>query len=83
MSGADRTVCDELIAALHEHEQRCSPDELRVLLAVAQRLELGRVRYGSLDLSSDGRDWSRELSEELVDAVIYAAIAKLAGKVKP
>lgn len=42
---------------------------LDVLLA---RLEVGRERYGYLDLAKP-RDWQRERAEELVDAAIYNA----------
>jgi hypothetical protein len=61
-----------------EHLGECSDDELRVMNAVLARLEIGRQRYGRLDLASDVRDWERELGEELLDASIYAAISRLA-----
>ncbi len=53
-------------------------DELLVIELLWQRLELGRERYGHLDLAK-ARDWSREESEELLDARIYQACAVLHG----
>jgi len=49
---------------------RASHDELRVLERVLRRLELGRERYGALNLSKP-RDWRIELADELLDAVVY------------
>lgn len=46
------------------------PNAVRVLDRLAMRLELGHDRYGKLDLTG-GRDWRRELGEELLDAVVY------------
>ncbi|HKP08302.1 MAG TPA: hypothetical protein VJU58_13700 [Microbacterium sp.] len=45
------------------------PVATRVLDRLLARLELGHDRYGALDLSS--RDWKRERSDELLDAVVY------------
>jgi len=50
--------------------QACSVDELRVQDRVLGRLELGRQRYGDLDLSRP-RDWRRERFEERLDALVY------------
>lgn len=71
----------------HEREQalarviaarllRCNLDELRVIDVLLSRLELGRERYGYLDLSK-ARDWDLEEAEELLDARIYRACALL------
>ena len=54
----------------------CSADELRVLDLLLARLELGRRRYGHLDLARV-REWDREEAEELLDARIYQACAIL------
>lgn len=54
-----------------------SHDELRVLDRVLHRLELGRERYGELDLGRP-RDWRRELREELLDALVYDVAEELA-----
>jgi len=54
----------------------CSLDELRVLDLQLTRLELGRERYGHLDLSSR-RDWAKEEAEEHIDAAFYRACAIL------
>ncbi len=47
-----------------------SHDELRVIDRLLVRLELGRDRYGELDLRKP-RDWRRELGDELLDALVY------------
>jgi len=67
------------IIVIGEHLEQCSDDELRIVGAVCKRLEIGRERYGRLELETDRRDWPRELGEELLDAVIYAAIVRLTG----
>ena len=69
-----------LIELVRQHENECSDDELRVICAVYKRIELGRSLYGRLDVARDPRNWSRELAEELLDAVVYAAIVQLAGR---
>jgi hypothetical protein len=40
---------------------------------VADRLEVGRLRYGPLRVADDPRDWNRETLEELADACVYLA----------
>ena len=57
----------------------CSHDELRVLQRVLQRLELGRERYGLLDLRKP-RDWGKERGEELLDALLYDVMGDLAAE---
>jgi hypothetical protein len=59
--------------------QLASPDEVRVIDRVLQRLELGRDRYGALDLSRP-REWRRELREELLDALVYDVGEELAAE---
>jgi hypothetical protein len=54
----------------------CSRDELRVIDVILGRLELGRERYGFLDLSK-ARDWDLQEAEELLDAKVYRACAKI------
>lgn len=56
-----------------------SPDELRVVDVILIRLELGRDRYGLLDLSKP-RDWEVERAEELVDAAVYAACGVISDR---
>jgi hypothetical protein len=58
---------------------RLGPDERRVLLALARRLLTGQTTYGMLSVATDGRDWLRERSEELQDALVYTAIAEVAA----
>ena len=69
-------------AVIGEHLDHCNHDELRVVCSILARLELGRARYGLLDLD-EPRDWQRELGEELLDAVVYAACVRLTKAGKP
>lgn len=57
------------------HARELGADELRVLLATAERLRRGRVEYGELRVATDARNWMREAAEELLDAAIYRRIA--------
>jgi hypothetical protein len=75
-----------MTSAVIRHELRTSVvssmldldiDELRVLNVIAKRLVLGKGQYGALDIDRDPRDWHRELSEELADAMVYLACAEL------
>lgn len=68
-----------LIRELGRRLPLASPDEVRVLDRVLQRLELGRDRYGALDLSRP-REWRRELREELLDALVYDVCEELAAE---
>jgi hypothetical protein len=68
---------DDLIALL----DRLGPDEVRVLYALACRLEVGAGVYGPLHLRTDLRDFGREASEEALDLAAYAAMQFL--KVRP
>jgi hypothetical protein len=55
-----------------------TPDELRVLVALAERLKAGRVAYGPLVVATDRRDWDREMRDELLDAIVYGTIGEMA-----
>lgn len=55
------------------------PDELAVLLLVAQRLAKGRRQYGELHIGSDRRCFPVEALEEAADGLAYAAVALLRG----
>jgi hypothetical protein len=53
-------------------------DELRVVDFVVERLMgVGRKQYGELVLKTDKRNFSKELDEELLDAIVYIACARL------
>jgi hypothetical protein len=52
-------------------------DAVRVMLAIAQRLRMGRKQYGELRISEDPRDWTKEAHEEALDMSVYLAIASL------
>jgi hypothetical protein len=53
--------------------ERLGRDEIRVLAQIAARLDTGYAIYGSLDVCEQGRDWLREMREELLDALVYQA----------
>lgn len=55
-----------------------TPDELAVLLVIAERLSNGRVAYGPLNIGTDPRDWKLERRMELYDAITYSVIAEIA-----
>jgi hypothetical protein len=57
-------------------------EERAVLLVLARRLLLGQRTHGLLSVATDGRDWLRERSEELEDALVYTAIAEVAATLK-
>lgn len=63
---------DALARSIGVRLELCNEDELRVVDAILGRLEIGRDRYGYLDLSR-ARDWDAEEAEELLDARIYRA----------
>ena len=63
----------ELAERLTQSTAELGPDELRVLVLVAERLATGRRRYGPLDLAGDRRDFQGEALEEVADALVYAA----------
>lgn len=75
----DETQRLALVRALAPRIATLELDALRLVDHVVTRLELGRARYGELDLSAP-RDWSRELGEELVDALVYQAARELAAQ---
>lgn len=64
---------DDLVARL----ARAPRDERRVIERVLARLEVGRQRYGALDLAKP-RDWRRERFEERIDALVYDVAEELA-----
>ena len=68
-----------LVADLGRRLAMRNLDELRVIDALLVRLEKGAAHYGPLDLSRP-RDWQRERSEELLDALVYDAIGQLAER---
>ena len=48
-------------------------DEVKMLVAIARRLAMGRRAYGPLDVKGDARDWKREATEEACDLSVYLA----------
>lgn len=55
---------------IHLAEQMM-PDELAVLVSVAEGLTRGRSQYGPLRIKDPGRQWTQEALEEARDAVVY------------
>lgn len=47
-----------------------------ILSLVKKRLEMGAVKYGKENISSDGRDFNKEALEECLDMIVYVC-AKL------
>jgi hypothetical protein len=67
------THVDAKRASLASRLHLCNEDELDVLDVLLARVELGRDRYGSLDLGK-ARDWERDEAEELLDMRVYQSI---------
>lgn len=68
----------EAYAALLMAIRDLGDDELRIMVALADRIQLGRQRYGEWKASTDQRDYLRERHEELLDAAIYGAMHDVA-----
>jgi hypothetical protein len=62
----------ELRHRLAAISNRLGRDELAVLVLVAERLRVGRRRYGALRVDNDPRDFQREALEEAADLAVYA-----------
>jgi hypothetical protein len=73
------SAMDGLTRSLIARLGACNLDELRVLDQLLVRLELGRDRYGHLDLAQK-RDWARERAEEAADYAVYDACLLLAQR---
>ncbi|MGA2451802.1 MAG: hypothetical protein ABTD50_24380 [Polyangiaceae bacterium] len=57
------------------------PDEVKVLVAIARRLALGRGVYGPLDVVGDARDWKRVATAEAFDLAVYLPRSYSTGEV--
>jgi hypothetical protein len=68
---------DLLLQELARRLALAGHDELRVIDRVLARLELGRQRYGQLDIGAP-RDWRRERFEERLDALVYDVCEEIA-----
>jgi hypothetical protein len=75
----DRSPFEHLLTVV----KQLGPGEVAVLTLVAERLLLGRRRYGELDHATDRRDFGREALEEAADLAVYAAAGLLRGKATP
>jgi hypothetical protein len=65
---------------LAEIAARLDEDELRVLVRIAKRLQLGQGVYGRLHIAADTRGFRNEAREEIEDALVYFACAWLKGE---
>jgi hypothetical protein len=59
---------------------RLGVDELRVLVRIAERLEMGAKQYGALSIANFGRDPVEEGLQEFLDGSVYMSVALLAFK---
>lgn len=75
----DDTQRQALARDIARRLQLASLDEVRVIDAILIRLELGRERYGLLDVSRV-RDWRKERREELLDVIVYDVARELADE---
>jgi hypothetical protein len=57
-------------------------EEVLALLRLAKRIRDGQLRYGTLNLRYDTRDWHAERQAELDDADIYTAYEDTAEELK-
>jgi len=64
---AEADPCAELDGIVRE----LGTDEVKVLVAIARRLAMGRRVYGTLDIAGDRRDWKREATDEALDLAVY------------
>lgn len=69
-----RSVCARIMALADDG------DEVQVIDGELMRLELGRQRYGALDLRKDHRDWNREGDEEIADWAVYRALKRTSAR---
>jgi hypothetical protein len=72
----DRSPSEHLLTVV----KRLGPDEVALLALIAERLLLGRRRYGELHLATDRRDFQHEALEEAADLAVYAAAGLLREK---
>lgn len=71
---------DAFIRQIAEVSIGASADELRVIICVAERLRMGRDVYGPLNVKTSGRDYAKDLREEIYDAMAYCAMKAIAGQ---
>lgn len=70
----NRTEC---LKELTSYIGAMSDDELEILTLIASRIDGGRSTYGALDMATDKRVPAKELLEEVLDTMPYAAWALL------
>lgn len=70
----------EQLARLAEIAARLGHDERELLLLIAQRLKVGRQRYGELHLATDHRDFGHEALAEMLDFSCYVSCALIRGR---
>lgn len=66
----------ELVGKLAE----CSNDELLLVLDLVGRITKGRAQYGAWDKEKELRNFSQEKHEEVLDWLVYDAMARVSGR---
>lgn len=51
-----------------------SDDAVIVLVHIADRLRKGQEAYGTMHIGTDGRDYTQEAFEEVLDRAVYDAM---------
>lgn len=74
---------DQQVRKLVELAEDLGDDEQAVLVLVAERLRIGRERYGNLKISGDPRNFAVEALEEAADGLVYAATALIREQGRP
>lgn len=70
------------LVALEANWEALGAEERDVLVELSYRLVKGQTTHGKLDLASDSRRWVDEGIEELLDFLVYRAIAAVQARVK-
>ena len=69
--GSPEAVAQRIARAeIHRLVDRLAGDEVAVALQALRRLDTGRETYGPLRVD-DGREWTEETLQELLDSVWY------------
>jgi hypothetical protein len=67
----------ELIIDIATKLQRLEKDELLVIREVTKKMISGKKKHGPLHLSTDSRDFHKELRDEIFDAMCYVAMLEV------
>ena len=69
-------------SSLLESCNELEPGAMEVLAFIAALLVVGRKCYGDLELSTDKRDWAKEMAQESADLVVYNVCSILSKAMK-